>query len=74
MNNYQQGTSTSKANKIPSFYEDVLYTRYIISVQIGAQYFPQLKTAVVLNLWRAGHKRKGSTRSVNHKRKHDLGL
>ena len=52
-----------------SFYEDVSYTT---AVQIRAQHFSRWKRWVDLKLLRAGHRRKGSTRSERPKRKHAL--
>ena len=68
----QRCTSTTipSANKICSFYDDVLYILLLYGFALNI--FPSWKRWVELKLSRAGHRRKRSARSERRKRKHAL--
>ena len=53
-----------------SFYDNVLY---VLIYRFTHNIFPSWKRWVELQLLRAGHRRKGSTRSERRRRKHALG-
>ena len=76
-NKNQQGTSTTtpSANISCSFYDDVLYIllRIYYCTDSRSNIFPSWKRWVKLKLLRAGHRRKGSTRSERWKRNMPLG-
>ena len=69
--NNQHTSTTPRANKISSFYDDVLYI--LLLYRFALQYFPSWKWWTELKVLRAGHRRKGLTRSERRNRKHALG-